>query len=516
MRPAKTVWRGVVVLLAAALGLLLTGCAQRPGIVPFDLVENDGTTVVVECNVVNSVIDAVQTLQNETAPGERAALRQWGLDPDNRDQIDDVLAALRSRAESKDCNASAGPSQEPTSRPPVGPGQGPTAEQPEDDPSSPATRSPGSVPTQSGVDEGNAQTGETQVGTNDDETVDIPWVSGVTVNNGDTRNSETMPSIDKLLPGCGVLETWRDLLDCANANDASWFAAAVDGFAPRSGFDWNDVATWANAKTADGKVPEQRVIMLTGTMTSLTDAEANAAVAELTDDATLQVIRLNESGFTNTWRAPGEAPGLEAFIDYGNQVRVTLAPLILDANGHVVGFNADIMWSGVFVDCINVHWRDKYIPVTPTAPVCPTGTALAGQPLPSNGYAGCNPAPAPDVPVDVDVPGDTNPPGGDTYVPPPGGNVPKNPSQGAAQNGNNLPAGNGGAAGMTATAPAPPAVVQEPTSVFVPPPPPPPAVVAPPATAPAPEPIAPPPPPPAPAPEQPAQPPAYTGMPQMP
>jgi hypothetical protein len=229
------------------------------------------------------------------------------------------------------------------------------------------------------------------VGTSDGATVTLPWVAGDTVANGDTRDNLRMPSIHGLLPNCGILQTWADLVTCVEKNNAGWYVDAVNRFAPRSGFNWNDVVKWAAAKTADGKVPEERVIMLTGVKTRLTDAEANAAVKELTGGATLQVIRLKQDGYTNTWRTDG--PGMRDFVDYNDEVRVTLVPLVLNQTGNAVGLNADLMFSGTFVDCKNVHWLDWFTPAEPTNPVCPVGSALAGQPLPGAGYAGCNPTP---------------------------------------------------------------------------------------------------------------------------
>lgn len=251
-------------------------------------------------------------------------------------------------------------------------------------PSASATSTPPIADTTTGT------SGTTSVGTNDGTTVQVPWVGGSIVTDGDTRNSVQMPSIHKLLNCDKILVTWADLPTCAN--DAQWYKDGIDRFASRSGFTWANIDAWSKAKTIDGNVPEARVIMLTGKMTQLTDADANDRLKALTGNTTLQVIRLDQAGYTNTWRTGTQAdPGMTPFVDYNSEARVTLVPLVLDANGNVTGLNTQLKFSGVFVDCLNDHWIDTVTPTVPTVVVCPPGTTMAGQPLPSNGYAGCTP-----------------------------------------------------------------------------------------------------------------------------
>ena len=257
------------------------------------------------------------------------------------------------------------------------------------------TASPSPSPSPSPSASAASETGDTTVVGPDGSLETIPFVSGGSpIGDGNTVNSTDMPALSKLLPDCGILETWQSLVDCVTKNGAQWYIDGVNRYEPYTGFNWSDVLKWAAAKTAKGNVPEARVIFLTGSKVNLTDAEAQAAVSGLVgaDVAqTLQVVRFTGAAFMNTWRTIGPE-FMTHFADYKSEVRVSLTPLVLNDDGTVKGLNSQFQFSGVFVDCYNDHGIYRVVAVTPKqAPVCPAGTALAGQPIPATGLTACTP-----------------------------------------------------------------------------------------------------------------------------
>ncbi|MFS8118542.1 MAG: hypothetical protein ACMG55_08630, partial [Microcoleus sp.] len=252
-----------------------------------------------------------------------------------------------------------------------------------------ATTPPPSAPptTAPPASAGGAKTGTTTVVDTNGIPVKVPFVSGASVNNGNTRNSVTMPGLNKLLPNCGVLVSWQSLTDCVAKNHAQWFIDGVNTFKPNTGFGWSDVQKWAKAKLPNGKSPEVRVILLTGSKTKLSDAQARSAVtglisADIAKD--MMVVRFTDAAFMNTWHTEGLKPSMTNFADFNNEVRVSLTPLVLNAKGQVLGLNTKLKFSGVFVDCDNVHGTFLLVPKQPNRPVlCPPGTTKAGQPIPA-------------------------------------------------------------------------------------------------------------------------------------
>lgn len=233
----------------------------------------------------------------------------------------------------------------------------------------------GSSPSPSAATTTTPGNGSTEVETNDDTVVEVPWANA-RVDDGDTRSSEAMPAISGLLPNCGILQTWGDLVACVEEHNADWYKSGVDAYASTLGFTWADIEQWAAARTNNGKVAEARVVFLSGDKTSLTDDEANAAVAALTGGKILKVVRLEAPAFMNMWRV---SDGMQAFADYGSQVRVSLTPLVLDKQGQVIGLDEARQFAGVFVDCDNPHGLWRRVPASPGGKL-PSATAQPVQP----------------------------------------------------------------------------------------------------------------------------------------
>jgi len=255
--------------------------------------------------------------------------------------------------------------------------------------------------------------GSTTVEDGNGSVVEVPWANA-RVDDGDTRSSQEMPAISSLLPGCGILQTWGDLVACVEKNYAQWYKAGVNAHASTLGFSWADVESWAAARTVSGNVAESRVIFLSGKKTELTDDEANAAVAALTGGKVLKVVRLEAPAFMNTWRF-GE--GIQAFADYGSQVRVSLTPLVLDGQGQVVGLDGARQFAGVFVDCYNPHGLWQRVPEVPggklpSATAQPTtGPTEPAKPVQSTG----GPSTTTEPPAPVAGKGQANPSSQDGY-----------------------------------------------------------------------------------------------------
>lgn len=255
--------------------------------------------------------------------------------------------------------------------------------------------------------------GRAEVEDGDGNVVEVPWAD-TQVDDGDTRSSSTMPAIAGLLQNCDVLKTWGDLVACVEKNNAEWYKAGVDAYASTLGFSWADVEAWAAARTVSDNVAESRVIFLSGKKTELTDDEANAAVAGLTGGKVLKVVRLEAPAFMNTWRF-GE--GIQAFADYGSQVRVSLVPLVLNEQGQVIALDARHQLVGVFVDCLNPHGLWRRVSETPggklpSATAQPTtGPTEPAKPVQSTG----GPSTTTEPPAPVAGKGQANPSSQDGY-----------------------------------------------------------------------------------------------------
>jgi hypothetical protein len=402
--------RKLLVPQLALLGFLAAACGNGH-IKPFD-VGSAAKASAVSCAKVSAVQDEIDRVVDMSDGKDRAqALAAWNIDPKDTKQ---VTGALNKRA--KACKSN----------------------------------DPG-------------KSGKTAAVQPDGKTVTLPFVNGSPVKDGDTRNDSDTPSLDKLLPNCGVLADWQSLVDCVNKHHAQWYIDGVNQRVAYTGFDWNDIVKWSKATTPDGKKPETRVIQLY--KMNMSDDAARRAVAKLVGGMDvakrLQTpLRYNAPAYANTWRSDGKSPMMTDFADYKQEVRVTLAPLVLDKNGHVVGLLTGVP-SGVFVDCYNLHWFFQAVPKTPGTPV-PT----CSKDLTKN----CSPP---------SHPGCTE--GKKCHTPPPGGCkhnclTPKNPHEapgngGAGDGGSGKYGGNGNDRQHADPKPAPPKAGNPPSTYHPPAPP---------------------------------------------
>lgn len=310
-------------LPAGALGLVLmlsSACGTgNHHVDPFD-VGTAAKASAVACDNIDAVQDEVDRVVGMSNGKDRdQALEAWHIDPEKTKQTAD---ALNKRA--ADCK----------------------------------TKSP-------------SKSGKTDAVQPDGKTVTVPFVSGQNVNDGDTRDNGSMPALSKLLPNCGVLVNWQSLVDCVDKHHAQWYVDGVNQRAAYTGFNWDDIVKWGKATTSDGTKPEERVIQLY--KKDMSDDAARTAVAKLVGGVNVakglpQPQRYGAPAYANTWRTSGKKPAMTDFADYNSEVRVTLSPLVLDKNGHVIGLLKGVS-SGVFVDCYNLHWLFKAVPKTPGTPV---------------------------------------------------------------------------------------------------------------------------------------------------
>jgi|GEM_PF-1540451 len=89
--------RGPVIALVVAAALILTACSGSSGDVDTIDVSTTAKARDVACNKVADVAGAIAALDAEAAPGKRKQLEDWGLDPNERDNIADVRNRLAER-----------------------------------------------------------------------------------------------------------------------------------------------------------------------------------------------------------------------------------------------------------------------------------------------------------------------------------------------------------------------------------------------------------------------------------
>ncbi len=129
----------VIVVLAALLGLVfgLGACSGGSGVTPFPITPEIASAMPCEPTVGPSplqVSNSIAALAEAKAPGRRAGLEDWGLNPDLKDPaavkaIEDVRSALRKRVDECQKAAEPTPSATPTSSasPSATPSSTPTA-----------------------------------------------------------------------------------------------------------------------------------------------------------------------------------------------------------------------------------------------------------------------------------------------------------------------------------------------------------------------------------------------------
>lgn len=302
--------------------------------------------------------------------------------------------------------------------------------------------------------------------------------NGKVIDNGDsTKQPETPPvASEALLQRCSKkFINWEQLAKCVGGDE--WYKKGATTMEPYTGFRWGDIQKWAKAKedVNGNAVTDMRLIHVYGYTPEQKSAEqAQTDVRALTDNTALRVIYHNEdmpNGFVNSRGLKQNT--VSPFADRQPQVRVSLAPLVLNEKGQITDLRTD---AGVFVDCLNYWGKAFAIAPAPGKPIlCPPGSGMAGQPIPPNGPKGCTPPPTttniPPPPPPCEGPGcNPNPPCVGTAC------NPKNPNQGSNHNGNAAQGGGQKQQSGPGTFEPPPPVVVAPYQA-----PPPPANTGPPA-----------------------------------
>lgn len=201
-----------------------------------------------------------------------------------------------------------------------------------------------------------------------------------------TKDPDTRPVMPALPDNCRGAINWTQVRDCVGTEQ--WYIDGINMMKPYSRFNWDDVLKWADAKRPDGKpVGDARLIQVY----HLTEAQKPKDVAKndvrslVGNDQALANMQVApyKGDFVNTRELENER--VSPFVDQGRQVRVSIAPLILNEKGEAVGLNPN---GGIFVDCFNIWGMAYAIAPAPGKPaVCP-GTTM---PIPPEGPKGCNP-----------------------------------------------------------------------------------------------------------------------------
>lgn len=248
-----------------------------------------------------------------------------------------------------------------------------------------------------------------------DQTATVASVAGGPQVNIDSRVDQRTPPV---VPDVDManLKSWKDLFD--KMKDQQWYIDSANERRPVTGWGWNEVKLWANVRTADGKIPDARVIKVYSlSAEEVSDEEARRVAHEKLggDWKEFEKMPVERHGhFMNT--RGHKQKQLSNFEDKKRQIRVTLVPLVLNADGSLAGKQQNAN-SGVFVDCLNIWWL--YFQSVPkgTPMVCPPNSAYPGKPMTS--VRDCLPPgeqPPPDSqckvncnPTDKCPPGNTNP-----------------------------------------------------------------------------------------------------------
>lgn len=190
---------------------------------------------------------------------------------------------------------------------------------------------------------------------------------------GDTTSDPRSPASYEAAKEQGPFVTWADAHRVLGELD--WYVEAVNARKSKTGFDWADVEKWATTEGIDPRVIQ--VFNL-----EISDQEARDAVRELVGDAADRLpIARHATCIMNTRGFGREV--VQNFADCRKMVRVSLAPLVYNEQGDVVGLRSD---AGIFVDCFNIWWIPRQVvkngppptPTTPRVPSTPPGTVPPG------------------------------------------------------------------------------------------------------------------------------------------
>lgn len=227
-----------------------------------------------------------------------------------------------------------------------------------------------------------AETSESEVEEEPEETArvespsgleDVPLDDGPNVVGDSTNDPDVRPLVDTIEQCGGIWDSWDDVITCKG--DDEDYMNRFDLFAADLGFDRGDVERWAAA------VPGYNAqYILVANWPEMEDP-ANAR-AKLVSEGFLTLEQANnlpvrvENCFMNTREKESNDPG--KFADCRkSQVRVTLAPLVLEhVNGKPNVVKA-LLGSGVFSDCGNQWWRIVFRHyVSPPPPPAPSTTVV--------------------------------------------------------------------------------------------------------------------------------------------
>lgn len=203
-----------------------------------------------------------------------------------------------------------------------------------------------------------------------------------------TRDPDTPPVMNNasLPEQCHSAINWTQVRDCVGTEQ--WYIDGINMMKPFSGFNWDDVLKWADAKRPDGTpVGDARLIQVYHLTEEQKpkDAAKNDVRDLVGNDQALEQMQVApyKGDFINTRELENER--VSPFVDQARQVRVSIAPLVLNEKGEAVGLDPN---GGVFVDCWNIWGMAYAIAPAPGKPaVCP-GTNM---PIPPEGPKGCSP-----------------------------------------------------------------------------------------------------------------------------
>ena len=275
---------------------------------------------------------------------------------------------------------------------------------------------------------------------------------------GDSTKDPDTPPVMPALPGkCRGAINWTEIRECAKTEQ--WYIDGINQLKPFSGFNWDDVLKWADAKRPDGNpVGDARLIQAYGyneRELSQADARNKEGIRSLVsnDDARNHMgMAYQDTHFVNTRGLENER--VSPFIDPSRQIRVSIAPLVLNEKGEAIQLKRV---GGIFVDCLNIWGKAYAIAPAPGKPaLCPN----TDRPMPPEGPKGCNPPPGTSTTVTTTT--TTNPPcEGPQCSPKKPDEAPGQPG-GIGDGGRSIYGGDGTERHTATGTPAPPAAGQPP------------------------------------------------------
>lgn len=205
----------LLIVAALVVVAILSGCT--PGLNTQDgqaVTTTDISTPAkakeVPCDQVVAVSNAVAQL-DVPAHGKRNQLKGLGLDPDDKENVKAVRAALNERAE--ECQTSPSPSVAPSAS---------------------ASASPSTTPTTA------------------PSATSTPTPSSTTASASPSASATTLPPVSYI--------SWDQVV----ARPPAGLEDAINSHKDEIGFDWADADGWAKAKAKDGDLVDARVILVFG------------------------------------------------------------------------------------------------------------------------------------------------------------------------------------------------------------------------------------------------------------